>query len=78
MHHYFTPLMSKRSTEVKGDDVSQTVSFPVVAIGAAAGGFDAVGRLLTRLPEDLGMAYVIILYLSPGEKDVLSTLQQYT
>lgn len=52
--------------------------FPVVAIGASTGGLDAVGQLLDHLSPDLGMAYVVIVYLSPGETNVREVLQGRT
>src|SRR6188768_3380059 len=38
-------------------------AFPVVGIGASAGGLDAISRLLQRLPTDLGLAYVFISHV---------------
>jgi len=52
--------------------------FPVVAIGAAVGGMDAICRLLEHLPPDLDMAYVVMLYLSTGETGIQAVLQQRT
>lgn len=40
-------------------------NFPVVGIGASAGGLDIFKRLLAEIPEDSGMAYVIVQHLSP-------------
>ncbi|HDZ58383.1 MAG TPA: response regulator [Pseudomonas xinjiangensis] len=39
--------------------------FPVVGIGASAGGLQAVLRFFEHMPNDSGMAFVIILHLSP-------------
>lgn len=52
--------------------------FPVVAIGASTGGLDAVEQLLDHLSPDLGMAFVIIVYLPPGETNVRERLQKRT
>ena len=35
-------------------------AFPVVGIGASAGGLEAFTELLRALPADTGMAYVVI------------------
>ena len=40
-------------------------NFPVVGIGASAGGLDAFKKLLKAIPKDSGMAYVIVQHLSP-------------
>jgi two-component system CheB/CheR fusion protein len=39
--------------------------FPVVGIGASAGGLDVFKKLLSVIPENSGMAYVIVQHLSP-------------
>ena len=51
-----------------------TASFPIVAIGASAGGIEATTRLLEALPPDTGMAYVVIQHLSPEHESVLSKI----
>ena len=43
------------------------LSFPVVGIGASAGGFGALAALLRQLPASPGMALVVILHL-PGDQ----------
>ncbi len=39
--------------------------FPIVGIGASAGGLEAFTKLLNRLPMDTGMAFVLIQHLDP-------------
>lgn len=41
------------------------LAFPVVGIGASAGGMRAVTTLLEHCPANTGMAFVVILHLSP-------------
>jgi two-component system CheB/CheR fusion protein len=48
--------------------------FPVVGIGASAGGLEAISSLLTHLKPDLGMAYVIVQHLSPDHESLLPEL----
>ncbi|HTE23522.1 chemotaxis protein CheB [Flavitalea sp.] len=48
--------------------------FPVVGIGASAGGIEAIMNLLSNLSPDLGMAYVIVQHLSPEHKSILPEL----
>ena len=38
-------------------------NFPVVCVGGSAGGLDAYTRLLTHLPADMGVAFVIVNHL---------------
>ena len=37
--------------------------FPVIGVGASAGGLEAFRRLLKAIPEDSGMAYILVQHL---------------
>ena len=39
--------------------------FPIVAIGASAGGLEASKKLVGALPADTGMAFVLVQHLDP-------------
>jgi two-component system, chemotaxis family, CheB/CheR fusion protein len=47
---------------------------PVVGIGASAGGLEAFRDLLEALPNDTGMAFVLVSHLSKTYKSMLSEL----
>ena len=47
---------------------------PVCAIGASAGGVVALQNLFRQIPDDLGLAYVVILHLNPEEPSALSEI----
>jgi two-component system CheB/CheR fusion protein len=51
-----------------------TARFPVVGIGASAGGLEAVASLLKELPTPLGIAYVLVLHLDPARESKLSEI----
>ncbi len=54
---------------------SGTVSpFPVVGIGASAGGLDALRRLIGSLPPKPGIALVIVQHLDPHHESQLTTI----
>ncbi len=56
-----------------------SLSFPVVGIGASAGGLQAVARFLAVMPADSGMAFVVVLHLPPDhESHAASVLQHAT
>lgn len=56
-----------------------SVAFRVVGVGASAGGMDAFRELLRHLPEDTGMAFVLIQHLHRTRANVLcETLQKAT
>ncbi len=48
--------------------------FPIVGVGASAGGLDAFKQLLQALPDDTGMAYVLVQHLSPEHGSMLAQL----
>ncbi|WP_213763455.1 CheR family methyltransferase [Caballeronia sp. dw_19] len=43
-----------------------SLDFPIVGIGASAGGIQALIRLLQGMPADGGMAFVAVLHVSPN------------
>src|SRR6188472_1038353 len=45
--------------------------FPVIGIGASAGGLDAFKKLVKTIPENSGMAYVLVQHLDPSHQSVL-------
>src|SRR5262245_52986439 len=49
-------------------------SFPVVGIGASAGGLEAFRQLLEHLPTDTGMAFVLVQHLDPKRESILAEL----
>ena len=60
----------------KKNAAEKSVSFPIVGIGASAGGLEALEQLLRNVPEDSGMAYVVIQHLDPTQKGMLPELLQ--
>jgi chemotaxis response regulator CheB len=52
--------------------------FPVVCVGGSAGGLDAYTRLLKHLPEDMGVAIVIVNHLRTVATQLHEILPRYT
>ena len=46
-------------------------NFPIVGIGASAGGHDAIKRLLRNVDLNSGMAYILVQHLSPTHDSLL-------
>jgi two-component system CheB/CheR fusion protein len=69
-----TSATRKEMTSVSPEPGSAASSFPVVAIGASAGGLEAVMELLKNLSPTTGMAFIYVQHLSPDHKSILSTL----
>ena len=53
---------------------SGSPAFPIVGIGASAGGLEAFTRLLGQLPVTTGMAYVVVQHLDPSQLSLLPGL----
>jgi two-component system CheB/CheR fusion protein len=58
---------------------ARVAPFPIVGIGASAGGLEAYEQLFTNMPPDTGMAFVLVQHLDPTHKSILGELvQRYT
>ena len=51
-------------------------AFPVVGVGASAGGLEALEQFLKNVPERSGMAYVIVQHLDPLHKGTMVEILQ--
>lgn len=77
---YTTPTscfkMNVASTKKKSTAKAETNEnyFPVVAIGASAGGLEAMMELLKHLPAETGMAFIYVQHLSPDHKSMLTEI----
>ncbi|MHB1108016.1 MAG: chemotaxis protein CheB, partial [Lutibacter sp.] len=67
------PNKESKSTPVLVSEKNAN-SFTVVAIGASAGGLEAVSLLLQNLSPETGMAYIYVQHLSPDHKSLLVPL----
>jgi len=74
----------KRRPESKRRESTKTVAarrprppaFPVVGIGASAGGLEALEQFLRRVPKDSVMAIVVVQHLDPTHIGMLAELLQ--
>ena len=53
---------------------SSHADFPIVAIGASAGGLEACRKLLDALPADNGMAFILVQHLDPSHDSMMVDL----
>jgi two-component system CheB/CheR fusion protein len=53
--------------------------FPIVGIGASAGGLEAFEQFFTNMPSDTGMTFVLVQHLDPTRPSILGELvRRYT
>ena len=64
----------KRSLRTKTLRGSNGDLFPIVGIGASAGGLEAFTRLIQSLPDNTGMAFVLVQHLDPSHESKLPQL----
>ncbi|HEY8186712.1 MAG TPA: chemotaxis protein CheB [Pyrinomonadaceae bacterium] len=62
--------VNKKSKAAK----SENDLFPIVGVGASAGGLEAFTRLIRHLPENTGMAFVLVQHLDPEHESRLPQL----
>jgi len=76
-----TPL--KKAEKVHNDLESNSLipakgRFPIVGVGASAGGLAAFGAFFSGMPADknMDMAFVLVQHLAPDHKSILCDLLQ--
>jgi chemotaxis methyl-accepting protein methylase len=75
------PKTSKATPEAKSIGAQETAEniparFPIIGIGASAGGLEALELFLANVPENSGMAFVIVQHLDPTHKGIMAELLQ--
>ncbi len=58
------------------DKKSDANNFPIVGIGASAGGLEVLEQFFSNMPENSGMAFIVIQHLDPTQKGMLPELLQ--
>jgi len=72
-------LQKKKDTvKKKTRNLAREVTFPIIGIGASAGGLEAFELFFKTMPVDSGMAFVLIPHLDPGHASMLSDILQRT
>lgn len=54
----------------------EKTKFPIVCIGASAGGLEALEQFICPIPENSGFAYIVIQHLDPTHKGMLPEILQ--
>jgi two-component system CheB/CheR fusion protein len=77
------PTKKKKATPAKKDSLKkvkqeekpkESINFPIVGIGASAGGLETLNAFFSIMPPDRNMAFVIIQHLSPQHKSIMASL----
>ena len=71
------PAKSARdNTKIKKTEKGniQDPLFPIVGIGASAGGLEAFEQLFANMPPDIGMAFILVPHLDPSHASMMTEL----
>ena len=49
-------------------------NFPIIGVGASAGGLEAFTGFLSKIPVNTGMAFILIQHLDPSQPSMLTEL----
>lgn len=75
-----TATHTRPTENAVGGPPASVLPFPVVGIGASAGGLEPLSQLLHRLPAVTGMSLVVVLHLDPSHQsrlpEILSRISQ--
>lgn len=72
-------MTTNKKEKLKENSNMENSKFLYVGIGASAGGLDALEKFLTNIPEQGGMAVIIIQHMDPSHKSSLANiLSRYT
>ncbi len=67
---------SEESEKVENSNKSANIHFPIVGIGASAGGLEALEQFFQNMPAKNGMAFVVIQHLDPTHVGIMPQLLQ--
>ena len=74
----------RKKTALSGIEIIQPVKsdkkeFPIVGIGASAGGLEAIEGFFGNMPPDTNISFVVIQHLAPNHKSIMpELLKKYT
>ncbi len=74
------PLAKRKSTttpaknRVLQQESKENRAFPIVGMGASAGGLEAFEQFFTHAPLNIGMAFILVPHLDPGHASMMTEL----
>lgn len=71
-------MSTRKTSNQTPRKASDKTPFPIVGVGASAGGLEAFTQLLRNLPEDTGMAFVLVQHLDPAHSSSLAQILSKT
>src|SRR6476646_484623 len=69
-----SPEFERAETDVRVSAAKAQQELFVVALGASAGGLEALEKFFDNMPADSGLAFVVVQHLSPDFKSLMNEL----
>jgi two-component system CheB/CheR fusion protein len=69
-------VKTQSQPQVAASSQGAPAKFPIIALGASAGGLEAFEQFFRAVPADSGFAYVLVSHLDPGHASLLSEILQ--
>ncbi|HYB20295.1 MAG TPA: chemotaxis protein CheB, partial [Thermodesulfobacteriota bacterium] len=69
-------LKPRTPTETPNLQKTEDKSFPIVGMGASAGGLEAFEQFFKQMPSESGLAFVLIPHLDPGHSSMMVDLMK--
>jgi two-component system, chemotaxis family, CheB/CheR fusion protein len=67
--------LTKRSREITSKS-STRKKFPIIGLGASAGGLEALKSFFSAVSENSGMAYIVVIHMTPKQPSLMPELLQ--
>lgn len=71
-------MTKKTMTTDSRRQLTQSKPFPIVGLGASAGGLEAFEQFFRNTPANTGMAFVLVSHLDPSHASILTEILQRT
>ena len=68
--------MKTKTSKIETLNITKNSDFPIVGIGASAGGLEALEQFFGNMPTNNGLAFVVIQHLDPTRVDIMPELLQ--
>ena len=67
---------ARKSAVTQPEESKVSRSFPIVGLGASAGGLEALEQFLSHIPKQCGLGFVVVQHLDPTREGILVELLQ--
>jgi two-component system, chemotaxis family, CheB/CheR fusion protein len=69
-------MAGSRAKKVASSKATKTIRGPIIGLGASAGGLEALNAFFAEVPENSGMAFVVVVHMAPKQPSMMPELLQ--